>query len=191
MPFANFAPLLMLPFDPESDNVTFYSLKDEKVFSLVLLDMRGKVLCGSSHGWLALMDEAVSVTLLNPFTGSCVELPLADERIATSSARCVSMVDGRWVLRSEDYGSHAVAAIKLDEMRDVFFCEIVLSSTPFDFGHDCVAMPVLANSTEIVLCRVRACMDATRHQLRMLRELPCPLPREVLGNWLPWRDLHL
>ena len=64
-----FEPLLLLPFDPDSDRVGFYYVP-EKVLSKTLLDVRGKVACGSSCGWLALMDEAASVTLLNPFASA-------------------------------------------------------------------------------------------------------------------------
>ncbi|OEL15498.1 hypothetical protein BAE44_0023483 [Dichanthelium oligosanthes] len=152
VPFATFGPLLLLPFDPDSDSVSFYCVFEEKAFSLTLPDVRGKVPCGSSCGWLALMDEAACVTLLNPFTGARVELPPADEHVAaaTSSERRVSKVHGRWLLHSGNgYGK----AIKLEDMREVFFHEIVLSAPP-EAGRECVAMAVLASSTEVAFCRV-------------------------------------
>ena len=81
------------------------------------------------------MDEAASVTLLNPFAGArapCVELPPADEHVvAASSSERVSRVHGRWVLHpTNGYGDADAAgrAIKLEDMRDVFFHEIVLSA---------------------------------------------------------------
>ena len=55
--------------------------------SKTLPDVRGKVACGYSCGWLALMDEAASVTLLNPFAGARaprVELPPAGEHVAST-----------------------------------------------------------------------------------------------------------
>ena len=55
------------PVRPDSDRVGFYCVSEKKVLSKTLPDVRGKVACGSSCGWLALMDEAASVTLLNPF----------------------------------------------------------------------------------------------------------------------------
>ena len=77
--------------------------------SKTLPDVRGKVACGSSCGWLVLMDEAASVTLLNPFVGARaprVELPPTDEHVtAASSSERVSRVHGRWVLHSTNgYG---------------------------------------------------------------------------------------
>ena len=87
-PFATFGPLLLLPFNPDSDRVGFYCVS-EKVLSKTLPDVRGKVACGSSCGWLVLMDEAASVTLLNPFAGARaprVELPPAGEHVAAASS---------------------------------------------------------------------------------------------------------
>ena len=69
VPFATFGPLLLLPFDPDSNRVRFYCVPG-KDLSKTLPDVRGKVACGSSCGWLAFMDEAASVTLLNPFAGA-------------------------------------------------------------------------------------------------------------------------
>ncbi|KAG2588549.1 hypothetical protein PVAP13_5NG347800 [Panicum virgatum] len=144
VPFATFGPLLLLPFDPNSDTVSLYCVSEKKAFSLTLPDVRGKVPCGSSCGWLALMDEVASVTLLNPITGARVDLPPADEHVAAASSwERVSKVHGRWFLPN---------AIKLQEMRGVFFHEIVLSVAP-DAGRECVAMAVLASSTEVAFCR--------------------------------------
>ena len=46
--FATFGPLLLLPFDLDSDRVGFYCVPKKKVLSKTLPDMRGKVACGSS-----------------------------------------------------------------------------------------------------------------------------------------------
>ncbi|KAF0907105.1 hypothetical protein E2562_014705 [Oryza meyeriana var. granulata] len=154
LPFERFTPVLMLPFDPESPegDVTFYSVMDDMAIDLRLPEVRGKVVCGASHGWLALMDEAASVTLLNPFTGGTVELPPADKNVALASFKTVAKVDGGgWVLR---YTSGAAKPIQLNNMRDIFFREIVLSAPPANSGGvDCKAMAVLANSAEIAFCR--------------------------------------
>ncbi|XP_066320311.1 uncharacterized protein [Miscanthus floridulus] len=159
--FVTFGPLLLLPFDPDSDRVGFYCVP-EKVLSKMLPDVRGKVACSSSCGWLALMDEAASVTLLNPFAGAHtlrIELPLAGEHVmAASSSEHVSRVHGRWVLHpTNGYGDANAAgkAIKLEDMRDVVFHEIVLSAPPGVAGRECVAMAMLGCYTKVVFCRVR------------------------------------
>uniref|UniRef100_A0A0D9W287 KIB1-4 beta-propeller domain-containing protein n=1 Tax=Leersia perrieri TaxID=77586 RepID=A0A0D9W287_9ORYZ len=148
-------PVLILPFDPESSsegNVTFYSITEDKAINMLLPEVHGKVVCGVSHGWLALMDEAASVTLLNPFTRGRVMLPPADRNVALASFKTVSMVDGGWVLH---YVSGDTKPIKLQNMRDIFFREIVLSAPPASGpsgGADCKAMAVLTYSTEIAFC---------------------------------------
>ena len=60
VPFATFGPLLLLPFDPDSDRIGFYCVPEKKVLSKTLPDVSGKVACGSLCGWLALMDEPSS-----------------------------------------------------------------------------------------------------------------------------------
>jgi hypothetical protein len=142
------------PHRPESDSVTFYSVSEEEVISVPVPDVRGKVPCGASHGWLALMDEAAAVALVNPFTGTRVDLPPADEHVAAASAATrVSKVDGRWVLLPDDGNAEAASVIELKRMREVFLHEIVLSAPPYA-GSECVAMVVLANSTIVAFCRV-------------------------------------
>uniref|UniRef100_A0A0E0KMQ2 KIB1-4 beta-propeller domain-containing protein n=1 Tax=Oryza punctata TaxID=4537 RepID=A0A0E0KMQ2_ORYPU len=160
LPFARFAPLLLLPllFDPTSppEAATFYSLVEEKTVVLPLPELHGKVVVGASCGWLALVDDATAVSLLNPFTGSGVALPPADQRVAASSSRSLEMAGdgddggGRWVVRCS---SGDVSPVTLDKMREVFFSEIVLSTTPGG-GGGCVAMAVLADSSEVAFCRV-------------------------------------
>ncbi|XP_066358481.1 uncharacterized protein [Miscanthus floridulus] len=159
--FATFGPLLLLLFDPDSNRVGFYCVPEKKVLSKTLPDMRGKVACGSSCGWLALMDEATSVTLLNLFAGARaprVELPPVSEHVAmASSLERVSRVHGRWVLHlTNGYGDADAAgrAIKLEDIRDVFFREIMLSAPPDATGRECVAMAMLGCSTEVAFCRV-------------------------------------
>ncbi|XP_066374024.1 uncharacterized protein [Miscanthus floridulus] len=159
--FATFGLLLLLLFDPDLDRVGFYCVS-EKVLSNTLPDVRSKVACGSSCGWLALMDEPASMMLLNPFTGaraSRVELPPAGEHVAAaSSSERVSRIHGRWVLHpTNGYGDTDATerAIKLEDMRDVFFHEIVLSALPDVAGRECVAMAMLGCSTKVAFCQVR------------------------------------
>ncbi|XP_066319121.1 uncharacterized protein [Miscanthus floridulus] len=161
VPFVTFGPLLLLPFDSDSDCVGFYCVLEKKVLSKMLPDVRGKAACGSSCEWLALMDEAVSVMLQNPFAGARaphIELPPAGEHIAAvSSSERLSRVHGQWVLHpTNGYGDANAAgrAIKLEDTRDVFFREIVLSALPDVTGRECVAMAMLRCSTEVAFCRV-------------------------------------
>ncbi|KAM0905116.1 hypothetical protein ACQ4PT_017557 [Festuca glaucescens] len=163
LPFTEFEPVLMLPFDPESPNgaVTFYRPTDRKTFTKDLPALHGKVVCGSSHGWLALVDEAACLTLLNPFTKATVDLPPTDERFASDSWRTAFKLDGRWVHPS--FADGVVRHTKLGEMRDVFFHEVVLSS-PADSG-DCIAMAMLTESSQVAFCHVGGDDDASSWRL--------------------------
>ncbi|XP_066392435.1 uncharacterized protein [Miscanthus floridulus] len=152
---------MLLPFDPDLDHISFYCVPEKKVLSKTLPDVRGNVACCSSCGWLALMDEAASVMLLNPFAGAHgprVELPPVGEHVTTtSSSERVSKVHDQWVLHpTNGYGEADASgrAIKLEDMRDVFFREIVLSAPPDAADHECMAMAMLGCSTEVMFCRV-------------------------------------
>ncbi|CAM0953075.1 unnamed protein product [Alopecurus aequalis] len=156
VPFVGFAPVLMLPFDPESPEggAAFYRPTDGETITVNLVALRGKVVCGSSRGWLALVDEAASVTLLNPFTGATAELPPANKHVGDACIRRVSMdVDGGRCILHSDVDPDVQRVVGLAEMREVLFRDIVLSSQP-DSG-DCVAVALLARSTCVAFCRLR------------------------------------
>ncbi|XP_020186587.1 uncharacterized protein [Aegilops tauschii subsp. strangulata] len=152
VPLGGFAPLLMLPESQDGSATSFYRPSDGKILTANLPDLQGKVVCGSSRGWLALVDEEASVTLLNPFTGATVALPPADNKLGAVCFRKLSMdVDGRWVVHSSP-NYNEVRAITLSEMRELLFRDIVLSSQPD--SADCVAMAQLASSYSVAFCRV-------------------------------------
>ncbi|XP_066317942.1 uncharacterized protein [Miscanthus floridulus] len=114
VPFVIFGPLLLLLFDPDSDRVGFYCVPEKKVLSKTLSDMHSKVACGSSCGWLVLMDEAASVTLLNPFVGARaphVELPPIVLSAPPDAA-----------------GRECVAMAMLGCSREVAFCRVGVNS---------------------------------------------------------------
>ena len=87
-----------------------------------------------------------------------VELPSASEHVAAaSSSEHVSRVHGRWVLHPTNrYGDADVVgrAIKLEDMTDVFFREIMLSAPPDAADREWVAMAMLGCCTEVAFCRV-------------------------------------
>ncbi|CAM0953072.1 unnamed protein product [Alopecurus aequalis] len=121
---------------------------DGELFTKNLSALEGKVVCGSSHGWLALVDEAACLTLLNPFSRGTVALPRTDGRFALVFWRL--LVDGRWVHQSSR--DRALREIKLCEMRKLLITEVVLSS-PADSG-DCIAIALLRGSWKVAYCRV-------------------------------------
>ncbi|BFG28432.1 hypothetical protein CerSpe_147060 [Prunus speciosa] len=69
-------PMLMVPSkDNRHERRGLYSVTQGKTCSFELHVPYNKRLCGSSHGWLACVDENLEVTLLNPFTKSTICLP--------------------------------------------------------------------------------------------------------------------
>ncbi|XP_066361111.1 uncharacterized protein [Miscanthus floridulus] len=147
---------MLLLFDPDLNRVGFYYILEKKVSSKTLPNVRGKVACSSSCGWLALMDEAASVTLLNPFTSAHAPhvefLPVGEHVATASSSEHVSRVHGWWVLHpTNGYRDTDAAgrAINLEDMRDVFFHEIMLWALLDAVGHECMAMAILGCSTEV------------------------------------------
>ncbi|KAM0844126.1 hypothetical protein ACQ4PT_057261 [Festuca glaucescens] len=92
--FADFAPVLMLPIHPDGA-VSFYWPTDGETLESNLAALHGKVVCGSSRGWLALVDVAANVTLLNPFTGATADLTPANNCLREACFRRVSIDFGR------------------------------------------------------------------------------------------------
>ncbi|CAL8164021.1 unnamed protein product [Prunus armeniaca] len=69
-------PMLIIPtIDGSSERRGLYSVTQGKTCSFELNVYYSKRFCGSSHGWLACVDENLVVTLLNPFTGCTISLP--------------------------------------------------------------------------------------------------------------------
>ncbi|XP_043694536.1 putative F-box protein At1g65770 [Telopea speciosissima] len=74
-------PLLMLPYNPETDtHCKFYSLSENKSYHLdIPFEIHSKFLCGSCHGWLVTVDNTSSLALFNPFTNAHIDLPSLSE----------------------------------------------------------------------------------------------------------------
>ncbi|KAF3338925.1 F-box protein [Carex littledalei] len=71
-------PWLMLPKLSISDaDIFFYDMARSKTYRFQLPYVSGKYHCGSSHGWLVLEHEH-RVSLLNPVTSRCINLPSFD-----------------------------------------------------------------------------------------------------------------
>ncbi|KQJ91379.1 uncharacterized protein LOC104585139 [Brachypodium distachyon] len=157
LPFSErFTPVVMLPFDPKSSaEVTFYRATSGELFTTNLPAVRGRALCGSSRGWLALVDEATAVTLLNPLTGATKSLPPLDEYVTSVMLSPALMVDGRWMVSSVD---GALRPVRLEDMRSVFFGNVVLSAPP-ESG-EFVAMVAVPGATEVAFCHVGPGADA-------------------------------
>ncbi|EEF52795.1 conserved hypothetical protein [Ricinus communis] len=69
-------PWLLLPYHKNNPNHRgFYNLADGKTYHLELPETIEKRCCGSSHGWLVMVEDTPSIFLLNPLTKARIELP--------------------------------------------------------------------------------------------------------------------
>ncbi|KAJ6684690.1 hypothetical protein OIU79_014910 [Salix purpurea] len=69
-------PLLLLPYYQNiRDHRGLYNIPDGKTYSLELLEAYEKRCCGSSHGWLIIVEDSPSFFLDNPLTRARIELP--------------------------------------------------------------------------------------------------------------------
>ncbi|XP_059627438.1 uncharacterized protein LOC132270267 [Cornus florida] len=84
--FSTQVPFLIVPL--KDNNVTerrnLYSITHNKLYDFQLRVPYKERLCGSSHGWLIGIEKSSSVTLMNPFSGSTIELPPIDSVVSTS-----------------------------------------------------------------------------------------------------------
>ncbi|KAJ1683200.1 hypothetical protein LUZ63_021579 [Rhynchospora breviuscula] len=68
-------PWLVLEEESETRKRKFYSLSEDKHYSIEIPELYGRYICGSSHGWLFAVDIKISGIIINPFTRKYYELP--------------------------------------------------------------------------------------------------------------------
>uniref|UniRef100_A0A7N1A1J3 KIB1-4 beta-propeller domain-containing protein n=1 Tax=Kalanchoe fedtschenkoi TaxID=63787 RepID=A0A7N1A1J3_KALFE len=88
LPSRRSIPMLLVPVTECETRRRLYSVSTEKVDpNVTLLDIPNKRCCGSSHGWLAFVEEDLSVTMINPFKfkGITIRLPVLDTNAAPRS----------------------------------------------------------------------------------------------------------
>ncbi|CAK7346101.1 unnamed protein product [Dovyalis caffra] len=69
-------PLLLLPYHQNNpDHRGLYNIPDDKTYSIELPETYEKRCCGSSHGWLIMVENSPAIFLLNPLTRARIELP--------------------------------------------------------------------------------------------------------------------
>lgn len=147
-------PWLLLPlFKPQNRGRScsgyFYSLLDGKVHVLRITEASLRMRrCGSSHGWLVVLDESPSVALVNPLTGAKMDLPPLH---AFPNVVGFNFADvGREYLLRD--GDHRLSTRNLKDMRDCFVKKVVLSSSPAK-GGQFVAVAILHHGNNLAYCR--------------------------------------
>lgn len=147
-PPLKFPPLLFLPFDPHTETIPLFDLSDGGVHSLPLpAEARNKTFCGTSCGWLILLDEPTnSISLLNPLTAESVPLPPFTHHLPKPSSK-------RVILRIERcLANPRCIRPGVPWHNRPFIQEAVLSSPP-NSGEPCIVMAILQNGEELGFCR--------------------------------------
>ncbi|XP_065847493.1 F-box protein SKIP23-like [Euphorbia lathyris] len=115
-------PFLLLPYYRENPGHRgFYNVGDEKTYSLELPEALEKRCCGSSHGWLIMVEDTPSIFLLNPLTRAKIELP----SLSTFPTFPTDLV----YLNSRNLNENCIMREKL-HIRDTFIVKAVLSADP-------------------------------------------------------------
>ncbi|KAJ4837243.1 hypothetical protein Tsubulata_045751, partial [Turnera subulata] len=103
--------------------------------------------CGSSHGWLVILDDSPSVLLLNPLTRAKVYLPPLSAFPVVVSFNYSDL--GREYVFYNESGNLCTRSLR--QMRDLFIKKVVLSSSPL---HDSYAAVAILNQTgDLVYCK--------------------------------------
>ncbi|XP_038717189.1 uncharacterized protein LOC120010462 [Tripterygium wilfordii] len=138
-------PWLIMP-DDSSDTCRFYSFSTNKFHRIELPELRGRRICGSSHGWMVVVDKRPGVFLLNPLTRSQIPLPPI-----TTFPEIVDF----WIseLGEEEYHYPNNRLMRSGEfMRDRFFEKVILSVNP-SLNSDYIVMAIYGDNHDLAFCR--------------------------------------
>lgn len=145
-------PWLMLPKSQSrlQPRRAFFDLSNHKVHILNLSEAASrKRSCGSSHGWLVLLDETPEVILLNPLSRAKLFLPPLSS-FPNVIAFNYSHIGREYLLLLLSSGDRYTRNLR--QMRDYFIKKVVLSSSPgMDTGF--FALAILNQTGDLAYCR--------------------------------------
>ncbi|KAK0576198.1 hypothetical protein LWI29_013601 [Acer saccharum] len=145
-------PWLMLPqSQSHQSRQAFFDLSANRVHFLHLPEASNhcKRNCGSSHGWLVILDETPYVILLNPLTRAKIHLP--------PLFTFPNVVSFNYFEIGREYTLLSLGGDRyyrnLRQMRDSFIKKIVLSSSPGKDGGNFIAVAILNQTGDLAYCR--------------------------------------
>nr|GLL30495.1 F-box protein SKIP23-like [Ipomoea trifida] len=140
-------PWLMLS-QRQSSRLGFFSPLDDKFHFLILPEASNRRRrCGSSHGWLVILDESPSVFIINPLTRAKLNLP--------PLSRFPNVLDFNFYNVGREYTLRSDGEIhtcSLKEMRDTFIKKVVLSGNPL-LQPNFIAMAILNQTGDLAYCK--------------------------------------
>ncbi|CAM8942228.1 unnamed protein product [Rhodiola kirilowii] len=143
-------PWLLLPHTHHATPIrrAFFDLSLNKFHFLPGIDPSNrKRCCGSSHGWLVILDESPTITLINAVTGHRLHVPSLST-FSNVVSLDFSNVGREYTLRNK---AGVMYTSDLWSMRDMFIKKVVLSGSPRN--GEFVAMAILNQSGELGYCK--------------------------------------
>lgn len=145
-------PWLMLPYFNNNQNCRrgIFNISNNKVHHLELPEAYGSRCCGSSHGWLAMIeDTSPSIFLLNPFTKQRIELPPMTGFPDILDFRSDQLGNEYVCLRRGQVGK--LDEYSLKSLQDFYMQRVILSADPTT--KDCVVMAICGEVGHLGFCR--------------------------------------
>ncbi|EEF52799.1 conserved hypothetical protein [Ricinus communis] len=137
-------PFLLLPYYQNNpDRRGFYNISDDKIYVLELPEAYEKRCCGSSHGWLIMVEDSPSIFLLNPLTRERIELPA----LSTFSIFPTDVV----FENSRNLNENFIMREKF-HIRDTFIVKAILSSDP-SLDTNFMAVVIYGVNENLAFCR--------------------------------------
>ncbi|KAF9600455.1 hypothetical protein IFM89_009370 [Coptis chinensis] len=142
-------PWLLLPLGQNRGRIrTSFSLSDNKFYRLELPETRQRRCCGSSNGWLVLLDQTPSIYLLNILTKEQFQLPVIST-FPNVLDYDVYKLGKEYIIERRPGGGRYTRNLK--DMRNLFIRKIVLSTSPLN--EKCIAVAILNESDELAFCK--------------------------------------
>lgn len=147
-------PWLMLPpsrshHHQSSSRRGFYSLSDNKVHFFTLPEVSiTRRRCGSSFGWLVMLDETPAMFLINPLTKAKLHLPPLSSFPNVMNFTFYN-IGKEYTLKT---GEGDVYYCNLKEMRDSFIKKVIFSASPSNKS-DYIALAILNQTGDLAFCK--------------------------------------
>ncbi|KDP36858.1 hypothetical protein JCGZ_08149 [Jatropha curcas] len=143
-------PWLMLPqSQSDQSHRAFFNLSTNRFHFLNLPEAsHRKRHCGSSHGWLIILDDSPIILLINPLTRAKLSLPPVSSFPNVVSFN-YSDIGREYALRNS-LGDRCTRSLR--QMRDWFIKKVILSCSPLTEGNF-VAMAILNQTGDLAYCR--------------------------------------
>ncbi|KAL0004705.1 hypothetical protein SO802_012266 [Lithocarpus litseifolius] len=149
-------PLLMIPpaNDASETHCKFFSMLENKMYKLELPKVLGKLLRGSSYGWVLMMDGHAELNLINPLTRAQIQLPPIDTFPDVLGYRPY-MADQEYLILRVRPNLPKPAKVQVESIayvRDVFIHKLVLSSNPTT-SKEYMAMAIYSMVSDLAFCK--------------------------------------